>query len=288
MRLERSFFFFALIILLIPPGSAIAEEGQGYALHLIPTDSLFAPLLADPQTPIPSLKYFSTSNHESLIGKIAAGTTFGLVKLEVGRTAVQLNIEGGIFSRFDLYDLVYAETVDYRIGFSLDIAHSSSMDGWALQISPYHTSAHLIDDTIFRAPTTGEINKPADYSRDAVRFLSAYRFSTINRIYAGITFAYDGINSRSLMNYQVGSEFFTPSWILLGREFRFYLADDLQTKEETDWNLNLNLQAGLSVKQKEGQHGLRIAIEYFTGNAVEGQLFEQKEQNIGVAAFFDL
>jgi len=266
----------------------MAEEKQGPVLQPIPADGLFPPLLADPQTPIPSLKYFSTTNRESLIGKISAGASFGLMRFENGGMAVQLNIEGGIFSRFDLYDFVYAETLDYRIGSSLDIVRSSSLEGWALQIAPYHTSAHLLDDQIFKDAITGVINKPADYSRDAVRFLAAYRFSPLNRIYAGMTYAHDGINSRSLFNYQAGSEFFTPAKILLGREFRLYLAEDLQVKEETDRNLNLNLQAGLSVRQQDRQHGMRIAVEFFDGNAVEGQFFEQKEQNIGIAAYFDL
>jgi hypothetical protein len=298
MRLKRFLYYLVISVLLSRPCYAIAEEAQNPVLHLIPTDSLFPPLLADPQTPIPSLKYYSTTNRESLMGKISAGATFGLMRLEAGRTAIQLNIEGGLFSRFDLYDLVSAETVDYRLGFSLDIAQMSSSNGWAFQIAPYHTSGHLLDDHIFRNATTdpnvfqgspaGQIVPPNDYSRDAVRVLGAYRFSPLNRIYTGMAYTHDGINRRSLINYQAGSEFFTPAKILLGREFRLYLAEDLQVKQETDWNLNLNAQAGLSIRNTEEHRGLRIAVEYFAGNAVEGQFFHQKEQNVGLAAFFDL
>jgi hypothetical protein len=285
---KQSISFFSMLFFLLFPCHAVAEEAQHPVFQLIPADSLFPPLLADPHSPIPSLKYFSTTNHESLMGKIAAGASFGLMRIENSRTAIQLNIEGGIFSRFDLYDMVYAETVDYRIGFSLDLARPSSSDGWALQIAPYHTSAHLLDDTLFKASATGAVIQPDDYSRDVVRLLAAYRFSSLNRLYAGVTYAHDGINSRSLFNYQAGSEFFTPAKILLGREFRLYLAEDLQAKEETDWNFNLNLQAGLSIRNAEARHGLRIAVEYFAGHAVEGQFSQQKERNFGIAASFDL
>lgn len=266
----------------------MAEGNQHPVLELVPSGDLFPPLLADPHTPIPSLKYFSTTNHESFIGKIAAGAAFGLIRLEIPHAAVQLNIEGGIFSRFDLNTSVIAETVDYRLGLSLNIARPSSSKGWALQVSPYHTSAHLVDDYIFKDSETGQVNIPPNYSREVVRLLAAYRFSPLNRIYAGMAYAYDGINVRALLNYQAGSEFFTPAFLLLGREFRLYLAEDLQVKEEADWNLNLNLQAGLSIKSMEDRHGLRIAVEYFAGNAVEGQFSQQKEQNVGVAAIFEL
>ncbi len=88
MRLKRFLYYLVISVLLSLPCYAIAEEAQNPVLHLIPTDSLFPPLSADPQTPIPSLKYFSTTNRESLIGKISAGATFGLMRLEAGRTAI--------------------------------------------------------------------------------------------------------------------------------------------------------------------------------------------------------
>lgn len=298
MRLKHPPLYIALLIILMLPCQAMAEENQHPVLDLIPSDNLFQPLLADPQTPIPSLKYFSTTNHDSLMGKVGAGAVFGLLRIEDGHTAIQLNFEGGIFSRFDLNTGHVAETVDYRLGFSLNVARPSSSNGWALQIAPYHTSGHLLDQQIFRNATTDpnvsqsstavQVVPPNEYSRDVVRVLAAYRFTPLNRVYAGMAYAHDGINQRSLIYYQAGSELFTPAHILLGREFRLYLAEDLQVKEESNWNLNLNLQAGFSVRRLQDRRGLRIAIEYFAGNAVEGQFFEQKEQNIGVAAFFDL
>jgi Protein of unknown function (DUF1207) len=298
MRLKHPPLYIALLIIMMLPCQATAEENQHPVLNLLPSDNLFPPLLADPHSPLPSLKYFSTTNHESFLAKIAAGAVFGLIQLDIPHAAVQLKLEGGIFSRFDLNTRLLAETVDYRIGFSLDIAAPNSSDGLGLQISPYHTSSHLVDNGIFRNYSTDpnvyqasppvQIIPPNRYARDAVRLLAAYRFSSLNRLYAGMAYSYDGVNERSLIYYQAGSELFSPALLLLGREFRLYLAEDLQVKQETDWNLNINAQAGLSIRSTEARHGLRIAVEYFAGNAVEGQFFEQKEQNIGVAAIFEL
>lgn len=265
----------------------MAEGDPHLRIDPVPSGHLFPPLLADPKAPVSSLKYFSTTAQESLMGKVWAGAVFGLIRLENPHAVVQLDIEGGLFSRLDLQPSVIAETVDYRLGFSLNVARPASSKGWALQISPYHTSAHLLDDFIFKDSTTTAI-KPDDYSRDVIRLLAAYRFTPLNRVYAGGQYAFDGINWRTLRGYQAGSELFSPRILWLGREFRLYLAEDLQVQEETDWNPNLNLQAGVSIRRMEGLRRLRIAVEYFAGHAVEGQFSQQKEQNIGVAAFFDL
>lgn len=291
MRLKRLLLLLALIVFLILPGYGMAEDRQSFVLRFIPSEPLFSPPLADPLTPIPSLKYFMTNSHENMLGKIAAGATFGLIRLDYGPAAFQINAEGGIFSRADLYDRVVLEMVDYRIGFPLDITFSPSAPGWALQIFPYHTSSHLIDDFLFKGvePSDGvQVQPPDSYSRDAIRTLVAYRFSSLNRLYGGISYTFDGIHWRDFINYHLGSELFSPTMTLLGHEIRLYLAEDLQAKEETDWNVNLNLQAGLSIGRQGEKHRLRIAIEYFAGNAVEGQFFEQKEQNIGIGASFDL
>jgi Protein of unknown function (DUF1207) len=265
----------------------MAEGNPHFRIDLLPSDDLFPTLLADPRAPVSSLKYASTTNRESVMGKVSAGAVFGLIRVENLHAALQLNIEGGIFSRFVLQPAVVAETVDYRLGFSLSVARPASSKGWALQISPYHTSSHLLDDFIFEDPTTTAI-KPDDYSREVIRMLVAYRFSPLNRIYAGGQYAFDGIHWRYLREYQAGSELFSPGLVLFGREFRLYLAEDLQAKEETNWNLNLNLQAGVSIRRMDETRGLRFAVEYFAGNAFEGQFSQQKEQNIGLAALFDL
>jgi hypothetical protein len=288
MKLIRLPLFFALIVFLILTGQGIAEEGQSSSLRLVPSEPLFPPPLAEPFPLVTSIKYFATNNSENVIAKIGTGATFGLARRDLGATALQLNIEGGIFSRADLYDRVVLETVDYRIGGSLDIADSPAVSGWALQFGFYHTSSHLIDDYLFKNVEPGEEPLPITYSRDVTRLLIAYRFSALNRIYGGIAYAFDGINWEHYQQYQLGSEFFTPPMILFDHETRLYLAEDLQTKQETDWNVNLNLQAGLSINQKGSERRLRLAIEYFAGNAVEGQFFTQREQNVGISASFDL
>ena len=288
MHLKRLLLFLVLSALLAWPCRVIAAEARSADLTLLPSGPLFAPPLADPMTPVLSLKYMATTNHETHIGKVSAGTTFGLLRLDAGPTALQLNIAGGIFSRFDLYDLFGGETTDFLIGFPIDLIPRSGTNGWAFQLTPYHTSSHLLDETIFKNADSTPPIEPAEYSRDVIRLLIAYRFSPLDRLYAGAAFAFDGIDWRYLHNYQAGSEFFSPARTFFHREFRLYLADDLQVKEETNWSLNLNLQAGVSIKRPDESHGLRIAVEYFDGNAVEGQFFEQKEQNIGLAAFFDL
>jgi hypothetical protein len=276
------------MLLSIPLDDAMAAEEPASGLILIPSGLLFPPPLADPQSPIPYLQYLATTNDETHLGKVGAGATFGLIRFDNGTMGVQLNIDGGIFSRFDLHGAFTAETVDYLIGFPIDMVPAGSSKGWAFQLTPYHTSSHLLDQTIFKNGNSPPPEESAPYTRDMIRFLTAYRFTPLNRLYAGFTYAFNGANRKYLHNYQAGSEFFSSPKTVSGSEFRLYVADDLQVKEETDWNLNLNLQVGLSINRPDERHRLRIAIEYYAGSAVEGQLHQQKEQNIGLAAFFDL
>jgi hypothetical protein len=288
-QLQRySLCFLATILLLIFLDDAIAAEGPASGLTLIPSGLLFPPPLADPQSPIPYLQYLATTNDETHLGKVAAGATFGLVRFEEGTVDLQLNIEGGIFSRFDLHGSFATETVDYLIGFPIDMVRAGSSQGWAFQLTPYHTSSHLLDQTIFKNGNSSPPEENEPYTHDVIRFLTAYRFTPLDRLYAGFSYAYNGVNRKYLHNYQAGSEFFSSPKTVSGSEFRLYVADDLQIKEETDWNLNLNLQVGLSINRPGEPRRLRIAIGYYAGSAVEGQLHEQNEQNIGVAAFFDL
>jgi hypothetical protein len=286
--LRYSLCVFATILLSIPLDNAIAGEEPASGLILIPSSLLFPPPLADPQSPIPYLQYLATTNDETHLGKVAAGATFGLARFDAGAMALQLNIEGGIFSRFDLHGSFTTETVDYLIGFPIDMAPVESSQGWAFQLTPYHTSSHLLDQTIFKNGNSPPPEENEPYTRDVIRLLTAYRFSPLDRLYAGFSYAFNGVNRKYLHNYQAGSEFFSSPKTVSGSEIRLYMADDLQVKEETDWNLNLNLQVGVSIQRPGEQHRLRIAIEYFAGSAVEGQLHEQNEQNIGLAAFFDL
>jgi len=286
--LRYTLCFLATLFLLIPLDDAIAADGPASGLTLIPSGLLFPPPLADPLSPIPYLQYLATTNDETRLGKVGAGATFGLVRFEEGPMDLQLNIDGGIFSRFDLQGAFTAETVDYLIGFPIDIVPAGSSQGWAFQLTPYHTSSHLLDQTILKDGNSPPPEESVPYTRDIIRFLAAYRFTPLNRLYAGFSFAFNGENRTYLHNYQAGSEFFSSAKNVSGAEFRLYLADDIQVKEETDWNLNLNLQVGLSIQRPEDRQRLRIAIEYYAGSAAEGKFHQQKEQNIGLAAFFDL
>jgi len=280
--------FLATMFLTIPLDDALAADDSASGSTLIPSGLLFQPPLADPLSPVPYLQYLATTNDETHLGKVGAGATFGLVRFEEGTMDLQLNIDGGIFSRFDLHGAFTAETVDYLIGFPIDMVPAGSSKGWAFQLTPYHTSSHLLDQTILKDGNSPPPEESVPYTRDVIKFLTAYRFTPLNRLYAGFSYAFNGENRTYLHNYQAGSEFFSSPKTVSGSEFRLYVADDLQAKEETDWNLNLNLQVGLSIKRPDERNRLRIAIEYYAGSAVEGKLHQQKEQNVGLAAFFDL
>ena len=278
-----------------PPPSLWAVELGNYTLQFLPHAISFRSPMADPLASIPSFKSFTTSSPENKIGKVAAGMTFGLIRVSTPALSVQVNLEGGVFTRFDLDDVVIAQTVDFRVGFPLEISRNKP-SGVVLQIMPYHTSSHLLDDAIFDEDNhlgddqdSGPIRSISSYSRDVIRILMAYRFNPLNRVYGGISYADDGINFKSFWNYQMGSELFTTAFIIFEYDLRLYTAGDIQFRGETDHSLMMNLQTGFLLRRIGKDHGIRISLEYFIGHAPEGQLIgRDRERNVGFGASFDL
>jgi Protein of unknown function (DUF1207) len=281
----------ALIIL----GGTTSAESAPFSVELIPDEVLFPPPMADPTTPISSLKYFHTSSDENYVTKVTAGSTFGLIRAAVGPALIQINGQGGIMGRLNLNHTVIAETTDFRIGIPIVIAWPSPDLGWIFEINPYHTSSHLNDDRIFENTKTSdsiyssdELNLPINYTRDIIQWVTAYRFTEMNRIYASFSIVSKGKGLGSPSIFQAGSELFAPASDFYGYNIRPYLAENIRTKEETDWTVDLNLQAGIALNRPGQRHRMRLAVEYMIGSSAEGQLYKQKERNIGMSLSFDM
>jgi hypothetical protein len=273
---------------------SIAKDAP-VSVRLIPEAILFNPPMADPTAPIPALKYFHTSSHEDYFARVTAGATVGLIKFTIGSAAVQINGQGGIMGRLHLTGTVMAETTDFRIGVPIDIAWPYPDHGLIFEINPYHSSSHLNDDTIFKNADTSDgsfssedLNLPVNYTRDTIQLFTGYRFNGTNRVFASFSMVSEGYGIGKLFNYGAGSELFGVGWDLQGYRIQPYLAETIQTKKETDWTVDLNVQAGFSLSRSGGKHRLRFALEYMTGSGAEGQRYQKKERNLGIGLSFDL
>jgi hypothetical protein len=123
-----------------------ADEQNGFVP--LPRGDVFCGLLADPKRPHSFASYLrgTSPTLKTDVAAVGVGENFGLFRWG----GLQLGIEAGIFSQFDLrtpsYDLVNA---DYIIGLPITFRYS----GFSARMRVYHQSSHLGDEYLLRGPS---------------------------------------------------------------------------------------------------------------------------------------
>jgi hypothetical protein len=91
------------------------------------------------------------------------------------------------------------------------------------------------------------------------------------------------------LSAQAGVELRSP-WAFWGKHFRPVAALDVQTREESDWNLDWSARAGLQFEsEKLRDRNLQLMLEYYRGSSPNGQFFERRIEYwaIGIHFYFD-
>lgn len=276
-------------LLIILPCEAGAQEASNQKIVIFPKENIFKPLIADPFSTIPFFE-LSTKDGGEAIWRLGAGHSFGLVRLS-GITRydldIQLNIEGAISSRFQTWPFIGLEDTDYIIGFPIDIGRGD----WALRVIPTHTSSHLGDNLIRKEISGGGEIKSGDIkiiSMEGIKFLLSHELNKRDRLYGGWGIANRSFDFHPRNIIEIGAELFTHPFYSGIAQLSLYLATDIQSKEEFNWNISLNSQAGVAIQGRETKKRLRIAATFFSGHQSEGQFKENTETRMGIGIFFDM
>lgn len=250
------------------------EEGA-----LLSTREVFPRLLADPQEPRTSLRYQYHHRGEARhIGAVSAGDAFPLVDWRLSQyETVQLGLEGGVFSIFDLdsdsFDLI---NTDFVIGVPL-----AYRDGaFAARARLFHQSSHLGDEFLLENPGVERVN----FSYEALELLLAYGDEEGVRIFGGGGALLRSEPSLDRLYTEFGAEY---------RRSRFVGGLDLVVAsyfglvQALDWDLNQSYQIGLALREVDGRE-LRFMFEFYNGYSPNGQFFEERVEYVGAGFFFDL
>lgn len=266
LGLQLSLWFLFLVhSVWAEPGATLAQEKEEFVLF--PKEHLFKPLIADPREPRFSGKYIFTSGRNQ--AEFCFGGNFPFFRKE----SLQLEIEGGAFTRFNMGSKNRFKNVDYKIGFPFTFQKSQFSSRFQL----YHISSHLGDEWM------KDIGREKiDYSREVAEFLLSYEPSPYLRFYGGPIYA-----------FHIKPDYLKKSQLQIGTEWsskpkgkvQYFTAVDLKIKEEVDWDMNANLQSGFILKSETGR-AMRFFFEYFHGHSECGQFYNEREESWSIGSYF--
>ncbi|MFO0945574.1 MAG: DUF1207 domain-containing protein [Planctomycetota bacterium] len=243
----------------------------------LPSSLLWLPPLANQREPRMYGK-FTNLNNQSVIDT-AIGGEFGLGRIGPVKNdceGIQLDVFAAVFTRFNDQRLLTA--ADYRVGVPLTYAKGP----WSAKLSYEHTSTHLGDEYIER---TGR--RQAAHVRDEIVLgLSRYFWNQL-RLYGqfGYSFATSMVVGENRDRYDCGFE-----WSKLqdtGIKGQPFAALDIDIRSDQEYYANTTLQVGWQWKTMRTRNSARLAFEYYNGYSPYGQFFQDREDWVGVGAFYD-
>jgi hypothetical protein len=251
---------------------------------LLPRDLLFKSLLADPRWPHFSASYQQSlqNNHLDGVGSATFGETFSFYRFRgPWNSQMEAGLQAGVFSIFDMnadsHDLVNA---DYYVALPLSL----KKDNFSAMSRIFHQSSHLGDEFLL----SGQPEQRINLSYEGFDTILSYNLPFGFRIYGGCGYLFDRDPS-DLKPWiaQSGLEFRSAgAW--LGGALRPVAAFDLQNFEESDWDENVSLRAGIQLENPDFlSRKLQILIEYYNGSSPNGQFYARNpEEFIGLGFHF--
>lgn len=256
------------------------EEDKKGGLEFLPRARLFDPLIADPRWPhfSAAYQYYIDDEEVKNAGAVSFGETFALLGGPApfdGRW--QVNFQAGVFGLFDLdaesSDLINA---DYWVGIPLTYRSGD----FSAITRVFHQSSHLGDEFLLR----NRVDR-VNLSYEGVDLILSYDVGEGFRVYGGggylINREPDDLDRWST---QVGAEYMAPFTMLDGL-VRPVAAVDLQNREESDWESDLSVRAGVQFESREEiSQSVQLLVEYFTGRNPNGQFYDRSIEYIGLGA----
>lgn len=236
------------------------------------SDQIFRPPLADPFEPASLVRYAGSNLDFGLALPFAVYTS------ESTSSAWQIGFLGGISARFGSErTTLYLKAADFHAG----IPVSFRKGRWSARVEFYHVSSHLGGDY---ESLSGF--QPFHYSREALQGLVSYDASRHFRIYGGPTLLVRTYPNVGRWAVQAGTEWFPAS--LAGKRWKFYLADDFQTRGEVAWQTNISVAPGVQFITRKGEPVARVEGWFYSGQDPYGELFREREEVVGAQFVFTL
>jgi hypothetical protein len=269
--------WFIAVVLFFPAAGWSAEGWTAFPR----SGEVFQELLADPRQVQLAAQYYRQSGMD--LGDVALGHSWGLARWQSAGAqpwTVQYDVEGMAYSRFRLTSGSNDfETVDFFANLPVEIRRGPVSGKFMI----FHESSHLGDDYI---RSTGDLGTP--YSIDGLRGLLDYTSLPGLRLYAGAFYLLHTLPAPQRTGAQGGFEIAGPVRKSARKlPHRFYLAEDVQSRGSTAWNLDSETVVGMRLGIKDFDRSMRFFLGYFTGHSPFGQFYEQREDHFFIGLAFD-
>jgi hypothetical protein len=261
-------------------GTTSARVGRPQFVFLSRREMLFRPLLADPRWPHFSVAYQYYINDPALkdVGAASFGETFPILRGDLPAGQWELSLQAGVFTIFNLdaasKDLTNA---DYFVGIPLVYR----LGGFSVLTRVFHQSSHLGDEFLLQNTSVKRVN----LSYEEFDTVLSQEFGRWLRVYGGAGYLFDADPSNlEPWSTQVGAELESP-WTFLGEVVRPLAAVDVQNHEDTNWDTDVSVRAGVQLESPRFKSTkLQLLGEYYDGNSPNGQFFERTIQYVGFGA----
>jgi hypothetical protein len=259
-----------------PPATAVTQDQGG---QVLPRSNLFEPLMADPRWPrfSAAYRYYTDDPDVEHAGAVSFGETFSLYRNSLFNGRWEVGFQAAVFSVFDLnsesMDLINA---DYWVGIPL----SYRIGDFSILGRLYHQSSHLGDEFLLREGI--DRSRRINLSYEAVEALASYDIGEEFRVYGGFSYAFD-LDPSDLKPWgtQAGLEYESSETFANGR-LRPIAAADLKFREESGWDMDLSLRAGVQLESTFlNPRRIRLLAEYYNGSNPNGQFYSRKLEYIG-------
>jgi len=217
---------------------------------------------------------------EGWIWDIVLGGRVGL--LRYGTTGhrrpegFQIDIEGAGQPRLDAEEKRDVDAVDFRFG--IPVTYGTRR--YQMKFAYYHLSSHLGDEFLLKNPGFPRIN----FSRDVLVGGYSYHPTDELRLYAEAGWAFHADVSEP-WEFQFGLDYMPSGWTSIwGRPFAAFNG---HLREEVAFGGNFVVQAGWAWRGSEASGTYRMGVEYYNGENEQFSFFDEHENKIGLALWYD-
>jgi len=254
-----------------------------------PGPLLYPPYIANPLRPTMAIQmtHFSDSEIPNTGDRrylISMGGRYGFFRfhpVENSDRLFQIDLEGAFIGMFDRdnsldnigWDGVYGALLTWSNG-----------NGFAAKLAMQHDSSHVGDEY---AERTGR--QRINYTRQEFVFglsLSGFKYW---RVYGEAGYAYDLRNEdlQDKWRLEGGLEFEDPDRLWNGRA-GYYVAIDITSYQESDWEADVTVQAGFVLPISKLARTYRLGFVYRNGRSIIGELSQFEETYWGFGLWLDL
>jgi hypothetical protein len=188
----------------------------------------------------------------------------------------QLDFEGSAQVRLDVTNDVDVRSVDFRGGIPLTYGAGP----WRTKFGYYHLSSHLGDEFLIANPGYNRLN----YSRDCLVLGETVFLTDRLRIYGEVAWAfYNDVNKPWEFQFGVDYSPVAPT----GFRGEPFFAVNGHLRQELNYSGHFVAQTGWAWVSDENTRLLRIGFFYFNGLSNQYSFYNQWEQQIGGAIWYD-